>query len=84
MNTALVVPLLPSVTVTSLIARAGAASSLRIVPAPLASAMVAPPAPERLTLKPSSASATASPTTATVTVLVVSPGAKVRLPEAAA
>ena len=84
MKTAFVVPLLPSVTVTSSIESAGAASSLRMVPAPEASARLAPLAPERLTRKPSSGSATASPTTATVTVFVVSPGAKVRLPEAAA
>lgn len=81
-KTALTVPELPSLAVASLIDSAGK-SSLRMVPMPWASAMVAPLAPLRLTAKVSSASMVVSPVTLTFTVLLVSPAAKVRVPEAA-
>ena len=54
------VPLLPSVTLTSLMVSAAVSSSM-IVPAPWSSAMVAFTAPERLTVKDSFSSSTESP-----------------------
>ena len=81
-KTAFVVPELPSLTVASLIDRAGK-SSLVTVPTPWASATVAPVAPLRVTVKVSSFSMVESPRMATDRVLLVSPAAKVRVPEAA-
>ena len=75
-------PLLPSAEVTSLMLRL-AASSLVMVPLPVASAIVAPLAPERLTEKVSVGSTRVSPVTWTVTDLLVSPTAKFSVPLAA-
>ncbi len=72
----------PSATPASPIDRL-VASSFRIVPSPVASAMPAPTGFERSTKKTSSASTTRSPLTVTVTVLAVSPGAKLSPPAAA-
>ena len=80
---ALLVPVSPSVTVTSLIDSVGIASSLVIVPRPWSSLSVAFAAfrdrPEGFV-----GLVEASPWTGTVTVFVVSPGAKVSVPLAAA
>ncbi len=65
MNVAVVVPLLPSVTVTSPMESAGK-SSFRIVPTPWPSARVAFVGPVRLTVKVSSPSMAVSPSTGTV------------------
>ncbi len=51
-----------------------------MVPTPVPSAMVAPEAPDRMTLNVSLASTAVSPATATLTVLLVSPAAKVSVP----
>ena len=79
-NTALVVPALPSSSETSLMENAGAGwttgpgpSSLTIVPVPYASFSVAFVGAVRLTTKFSFSSTAASPLTTTVTVLLVSP-----------
>ena len=74
MNVALTVPVLPSVTVTSLIESDGVASSSVIVPMPCASVTRAPTALERFTANVSSPSSRTSPFTVTVIVFVVSPG----------
>ena len=82
-KTKLVVPVLPSFSVTSLIASDGsgvAASSLVIVPTPWASEIVAPVAPDRFTLKVSSGSTVVSPFTRTVTVAVAWLAAKLSVP----
>ncbi len=81
-KTAFVVPELPSLTVTSPIDRAGK-SSLVMVPRPWGSARVAPLPPLRVTVKVSSFSMAVSPVTLTARVLLVSPAAKVSVPEAA-
>jgi hypothetical protein len=80
-----VVPELPSLAVTLAIATVGSASSLVIVPVPT-------PVPETValvgfesaTVKVSLGSIVVSPTTATTTCFAVWPGAKVRVPVAAA
>ncbi len=74
---AVVVPLFPSVTETSLIVIETGSSSV-IVPTPWASPIVAPPVGrERLTLNVSLPSLKVSPLTVTATVLLVCPGVKV-------
>ena len=75
MNVAVVVPALPSVTVTSFTERVGAASSSVIVPRPEPSAIVAFPGLESVTPKVSSISSILSPFTVTVKVVVVEPAA---------
>ena len=80
---AVVVPALPSVTVTSLTDRVGAASSSVIVPRPEPSAIVAFPGLERVMPKVSSISSSTSPFTVTVNVVVVEPAETVLLPLAA-
>ena len=73
----------PSVAVTSLTLNAGGGSLSVIVPTPRASARVAPPVgPERLSDSVSFPSLIGSSIVATVTVLLVSPGAKVKVPPA--
>ena len=57
-----------------------APSSFRMVPMAVASAMVAPLAPDRTRVKASLASTIASPRTGTLTTFTVSPAAKVRVP----
>ena len=83
-KTALPVTVFPSVTVTSLIDSVGvaAASSFRMVPNPWLMAIVALVGLLRFTKKVSSLSASVSPLTRTVTVLLVSPGLKVSVPDA--
>jgi hypothetical protein len=83
-NVAVVVPELPSVTLTSLIVSTGGGSSSVIVPVPCPSTMVAFDAFVRLTRKVSFASSSVSLLTTTVTVFVVSPAAKVSVPVPAA
>ena len=61
----------------------GAVSLLTMVPVAAPSAMVAPEAPARLMVKVSLPSTAVSPVIGTVTVLVVSPAAKVRVPDRA-
>ena len=80
MNVAVVVPALPSVTVTSSIDRVGGASSSVIVPAPWPSAIVALAGLDRSTENVSLASSSRSPLTATVNVCVVCPAANVSVP----
>ena len=82
---ALVVPLLPSVSVTSEMLSPGAVtpSSLVMVPVALAWASVAPVGLVRVTVKVSLGSTTVSPRTLTATVWEVVPAAKVRVPVAA-
>ncbi len=75
-------PVLPSVTVTSLMLMRG--SSSRMVPWPWPSARMALVGLLMLTKKVSFGSPRRSPFTNTVMVLVVSPGANVRVPETAA
>ena len=72
-----------SVTVTSLIDRAGTPSLSRMVPTPWPSATPAFTAPDRLRENVSSSSSTVSPCTATVMVVLVSPGANVSVPPTA-
>ncbi|MCY1524798.1 hypothetical protein D9M68_597490 [compost metagenome] len=67
-KTALVVPLLPSTTVTSLMDRLGNGSSLTMVPCPWASATMALTTLVTLTKKVSLGSLSASPLTCTVKV----------------
>ena len=55
----------------------GAASSLRIVPVPVPSRIVAIVGSERMTVSASSTSCVVSPATPIVMLLLVSPGAKV-------
>ena len=74
------VPVSPSVTVTSLIDSVGVGSSSVIVPTPVASAIAAFVAFERLTVYVSFASSRTSPTTGTVIVRVVTPAGKVSVP----
>ena len=86
---AVVVPELPSATLTSLIDKLGvgggaAVSTSVIVPVAVVRAIVAPLAEDSATEKVSFASATVSRVTLIVTVFEVSPAAKVREPEAAA
>jgi hypothetical protein len=61
----------------------GAASSLRMVPVPWATEIVALTAPDRSTLKVSSVSYVVSPFTATVTVFETWPGEKASEPDVA-
>ncbi len=86
LNAALVVPLLPSVTVTLATASEGSTeppeSSSVIVPSPTASTIGAPVASDRFTLKVSLGSDRVSPITWTVTCFAVSPGAKMSVPPA--
>src|ERR1041384_4389343 len=56
-------------------------SSLMIEPVPSASLIVAPLAPDKCTVKASSASEIVSPVTSTVIVLVLSAGRKLSVPE---
>ena len=79
-NVAVVVPALPSVTVTSSIDRVGDASSSVMVPVPEPSAIVALPGLDSPTVKVSFASSVTSPFTVMATVAVVAPAAIVRLP----
>jgi hypothetical protein len=79
-NVALVFPLLPSTTATSLIESDGGGSSSRIVPRPLPSAIVALTGFERTTVYVSSTSSSTSPFTCTITVCNVSPGGIVSVP----
>ena len=76
-------PAFPSVTVTSPIDSAGAASSSVIVPTRRAVGDRGVAAPLRLTVNVSSGSSSASRLTGTVNVCDVSPGAKVSVPLAA-
>ena len=80
MKFAFVVPESPSVTVTSLTASDGRASSSVIVPTPCASAIVAFVGLVRLRKKFSSASSSRSPLTRTVTCFVVWPAVNVSVP----
>jgi hypothetical protein len=80
---ATVVPVSPSITLTSLIVSVDGGSSSVIVPMPCPSAIVAFDGFERLTKKVSLASSSVSPLTRTVTVSVVWPAAKVSVPLAA-
>ena len=81
MKTKSVVPALRSNWATSLMKSCGVAvSSLRMVPVPADCARVAFDGLERLTKNVSLGSGVVSPLTCTVTVLVVSPGIKVRSP----
>ena len=82
-NTACTVPASPSVTVASAMPRVGR-SSLRIVTTPSPSPIVAFCSSDRTTAKVSSASGETSPITRSSIVRVVSPGANVTVPEAAA
>src|SRR5438445_32711 len=65
---------------TSSMESTAAASSFWIVPVPIALAIVALVAPDRVTVKVSSGSNAVSAHTSTVTGLLVSPGAKVSVP----
>ena len=78
-NVMTLVPTLPSVIDTSLIAKVGNSSSI-IVPVPVAVLIVALVAPDNPTVKVSSPSKTISPLTKTVNVAVVWPGVKVKVP----
>ena len=78
-KTALLVPELPSTTLTSLMEIAGP-SSLPIVPVPSALVIVPELALERWTVNVSFASSVVSPQTGTVTVWVPLPEGNVRLP----
>ncbi len=80
---ALVVPVLPSVTVTSLIDSAGVASSSVIVTSPAPSPIEALVALDSVTLTVSSSSSSASPSVVTAIGCVSTPGIKVRIPLAA-
>ena len=80
---AVVVPLTGSVTVASPMLKLGAAVASRMVPVPLAWAMLPALGAERFSAKASVPSYSASAFTATVTVLLVSPAAKVSVPEVA-
>ena len=68
MNTALIVPALPSTTVTSLIDSEGSGSSLTMVPTPWPSATMALITLVTLTKKVSDGSLSVSPLTSTVKV----------------
>ena len=72
-----VVPVLPSLLLTSLIENVGGPSSLVIVPTPVPVSMMALTGFERLTSNASSSSSATSPFTFTVTVLLVWPAVKV-------
>ena len=78
------VPLPPSVTVASPIARPGVGSSSVIVTIAWLSAIAALLAPDRLNANVSFASSSASPAVVTVTVCEVAPAVNVSLPLAAA
>ena len=80
LKTAFVVPVFPSVTVTSLIESVGAPSSSVIVPTPCASEIVALPGLVRLRKNVSLFSSIRSPLTSTVTCFVVWPAVKVSVP----
>ena len=67
----------------SVIESVGTGSSFRIIPLPCPSSIVALVGLDKFTKKVSSASLSASPLTFTVTDLEVSPGSKVKVPEAA-
>ncbi len=77
---ALLVPLFPSVTLTSLIAIVGTGSSLVIVSCPWLSAIVALVGVLRLITKVSSGSLSASPQTVIGSVWLVCPALKVSVP----
>ena len=79
-KTAATVPVLPSLTVTSLSEMAGRASSSVIVPVAEPSAIDAPNGLESVTANVSSLSSSRSPLTGTVMVLLVSPAAKSSTP----
>ena len=79
-KTAVVVPVLPSVTVTLLIDRVSTPSSFTIVPRPWPSRIVALPGLDRFTTNVSSGSTVVSPMTGTVIVPVVAPAAMVSVP----
>ncbi|MCW0449083.1 hypothetical protein NB706_001917 [Xanthomonas sacchari] len=76
-NVAVVVPLLPSMTLTSPIESDGCASSLTMVPWPCPSATVAPLTLLTLTKKVSSGSLSVSPITCTVKVALLLPAGMV-------
>ncbi len=78
------VPALPSFNDTSLMLRVGVASSSVIVPVPTAAPSVALVGLVSVTVNVSLASSSRSPFTSTVTVWLVSPGANVSVPDAAA
>ena len=73
----------PSPTVTSLIEMSGGLSLSWIVPVPVATAMFALVALDRLTVKVSSGSSSASSMMVTSTLLLLSPAVKVSVPESA-
>ena len=73
----LLVPVSPSSTEPPVMLTSGAASSLRIVPVPVPSRIVAIVGSERMTVSASSTSCVVSPATPIVMLLLVSPGAKV-------
>ena len=79
----LAVPLLPSVTLASLIDMLGAVSSLTMVPVATARDSVAPVGLDSVTVTVSLGSTVVSPSTPTLMVWVVWPAAKVRVPELA-
>ena len=80
-----VLPLLPSALLADAAAIASDASSFRIVPDAAAVPIVVPAeALERVTVKPLSGSTVLSPATLTVMVLLVSPAAKLTVPEGSA
>ncbi len=83
-NTALTVPLWPSVTVALPIPIVGAASLSTIVPRPLPSRIVALVGLVSVTVNVSSPSSRLSPSTDTVTCCVVAPGVNVSVPGATA
>ena len=76
------VPLSPSVTLAEPIETVGNASSSVIVPVPVPVKMVAFVGLLSFTLTVSSASSSVSPLTVTAMLLLVSPAAKVKVPEA--
>ena len=80
MNVAAVVPLLPSVTATSLIEIEGAESLSVIVPWPRSSRITTFTAFDRFTKNVSFGSSVVSPLTSTAIVFVRSPGLKVTVP----
>ena len=71
------VPVLPSVTVTSLTDSVGSASLSVIVPSPVGSEIVALTGFDRFNVKDSSISSSTSPATVTETVRVTWPGVNV-------
>ena len=81
LNLALLVPLFPSVSVTSEIASDGGPSSSLTVADPWLSLIEAFVAPLRFTTKASAASSIVSPTTGTTIVWTVVDGVNVNVPE---